>query len=120
MERAKQNIFWYQGYNLKELVGFFKAAIKNIKLLAEKNIYHSDYKPANFVLKRTLQDLYVVMIIDCGSASLDWKEIKAYTLRYIIDTKNYDENWAPTFETPFARLRTEFKLIARTIFSVAT
>jgi hypothetical protein len=61
------------------------------------------------------------MIIDCGSASLDWKEIKEYTYRYLMETKNFDDlNWTPTFETPFARLRTEFRLIARTIFSVAT
>ncbi len=61
------------------------------------------------------------MIIDCGSASLDWKEIKAYTLRYLIETKNFDDlNWYPRFETPFERLKAEFRLIARTIFSVAT
>ncbi len=60
------------------------------------------------------------MIIDCGSASLEWKEIKAYTLRSLKETKNFDDlNWYSTFETPFARLKAEFKLIARTIFSVA-
>ncbi len=61
------------------------------------------------------------MIIDCGSASLSWNKIKALTYRYLIETKNIDNlNWYPVFESPFARLKTEFRLLARTIFSIAT
>jgi hypothetical protein len=89
--------------------------------LAEKSIYHTDYKPDNFALKRTLQDLFVILIIDCGSASLNWKTIKAMTIRYLKETNNIDnDNWIPTFESPFERLKVELKLLARTIFSLAT
>jgi hypothetical protein len=95
--------------------------MKNIKILAEKNIFHTDYKPANFALKRVVQSFMMAMIIDCGSASFDWKEIKDFTYRYLMETKNMDDlNWSPTFETLFARLKTEFRLLARTVFSLAT
>jgi hypothetical protein len=56
-----------------------------------------------------------------GSASLNYKEIKAYTYRYLVDTKNVDDlNGPPTFNSPFERLKTEFRLIASTVFSLAT
>jgi hypothetical protein len=55
-----------------------------------------------------------------GSASLSYQEIKAYTYRYLIDTKNIDDLNGISFDSPFERLKTEFRLIASTVFSLAT
>ncbi len=56
-------------------MGVAKEMYKNVMYLSEKEIYHSDYKPANFALKRIYINAtrYLKnMIIDMGSSSLNW------------------------------------------------
>ncbi len=84
------------------MVGILKQGIKNILVLAEYDIYHSDYKPANFALKNCLHNHYDVMIIDIGSASFEWSNINAYTFRYLMETGNIDMFLnGPTFNSKF-------------------
>ncbi len=92
------------------MVGILKQGIKNILELAEFDIYHSDYKPANFALKQGLNNQYYVMMIDIGSASFEWRNINAFTLRYLIETGNFLMDWdRPTFDTKFDRIKAEIR-----------
>ncbi len=52
--------------------------------LASNNIFHSDLKPANFVLKRDYQnvDTFTIKIVDIGYASFDYKKVTVYTKNY--------------------------------------
>ncbi len=89
--------------------------------MAEFEIYHSDYKPANFALKLGLHNLYDAMMIDIGSASFEWRIINAFTLRYLIDTGNTDIDWEnPTFASKFERIQAEIRQFMKMIFSLAT
>ncbi len=98
-----------------------KKGIKNILELAEYDIYHSDYKPANFALKLGLNNLYDLMMIHIGSASFVWSVINAYTLRYLIDTGNTDIDWEnPTFASKFERIQAEIRQFVKMIISLAT
>ena len=68
-----------------------KSIFAIFKIMFQKNIFHTDLKPANIIclINKTAQKQnkfeYDIKLIDFGSATFNWEEVKALTKDYFVD-----------------------------------
>ncbi len=88
--------------------------------LAEFNIFHSDLKPDNFVLKKEYVDHFIIKIVDVGCASFSFEKLGVYTKNYNCASFSQKEKKTKIikYSSIEERISAELYSIGKTLFEI--
>ncbi|KRX06297.1 Protein kinase-like domain [Pseudocohnilembus persalinus] len=120
-QRSEQKIFWWQ--NQQELCYILKQSYEFFNILFEKNLYHTDMKPANIVLVpqtgAAVQKVFEIRFIDFGACVEDYNQLIAYTQLYFIpDINEKAKEKGHFFANKQERIKAELYTLARTMIRI--